>query len=106
MTPNYDAIRVAFATGNPVAARDDLIAAIQEAVEHSQHSGEAVRVIRRYLAAMDAGLSPRTINRVIDLLPAVADKYRDLKTDQLADEFFQLTLADRGVNLPETERKQ
>ena len=46
------------------------------------------------------------INRVIDLLPAVADKYRDLKPDQLADEFFQLTLADRGVNLPETERKQ
>lgn len=53
-----------------------------------------------------AGLSPRTINRVVDLLPAVADKYRDLKPDQLADEFFQLTLADRGVNLPETERKQ
>ena len=53
-----------------------------------------------------AGLSPRTINRVIDLLPAVADKYRDLKPDQLADEFFRLTLADRGVNLPETERKQ
>ena len=43
MTPNYDKIRVAFATGNPVAARDDLIAAIQEAVEHSHHSGEAVR---------------------------------------------------------------
>ena len=55
MTPNYDAIRVAFATGNPVAARDDLIAAIQEAVEHSHHSGEAVRVIRRYLEAMDKG---------------------------------------------------
>lgn len=55
MTPNYDAIRVVFATGNPVAARDDLIAAIQEAVEHSHHSGEAVRVIRRYLEAMDKG---------------------------------------------------
>ena len=55
MTPNYDAIRVAFATGNPVAARDDLIAAIREAVEHSRHSGEAVRVIRRYLEAMDKG---------------------------------------------------
>lgn len=55
MTPNYDAIRVAFATGNPVAARDDLIAAIREAVEHSHHSGEAVRVIRRYLEAMDKG---------------------------------------------------
>lgn len=55
MTPNYDKIRVAFATGNPVAARDDLIAAIRETVEHSHHSGEAVRVIRRYLAAMDAG---------------------------------------------------
>ena len=41
MTPNYDKIRVAFATGLPVAVRDDL-----------------------------------------------------------------LTLADRGVNLPETERKQ
>ena len=55
MTPNYDAIRVAFATGNPVAARDDLIAAIREAVEHSRHSGEAVRAIRRYLEAMDKG---------------------------------------------------
>ena len=37
MTPNYDAIRAA--TGNPVAARDDLIAAIRDAVEHSHHSG-------------------------------------------------------------------
>lgn len=55
MTPNYDAIRVAFATGNPVAARDDLIEAIREAVEHSRHSGEAVRAIRRYLEAMDKG---------------------------------------------------
>ena len=50
MTPNYDAIRVAFATGNPVAARDDLIAAIQEAVEHSHHSGEAVRIPATALA--------------------------------------------------------
>lgn len=59
MTPNYDKIRVAFATGNPVAARDDLIEAIREAVEHSHHSGEAVRVIRRYLAAMNAGKADR-----------------------------------------------
>ena len=86
MTPNYDAIRVAFATGNPVAARDDMIAAIQEAVEHSHHSGEAVRVIRRYLAAMDAGK---------------ADRARSLDFD-----FMEVPLADRGVNLPETERKQ
>ncbi len=54
MTPNYDKIRVAFAIGNPVAARDDLIAAIREAVEHSHHSGETVRAIRRYLAVLDA----------------------------------------------------
>ena len=59
MTPNYDAIRVAFATGNPVAARDDLIEAIREAVEHSRHSGEAVRVIRRYLAAAEKGKADR-----------------------------------------------
>lgn len=55
MTPNYDKVRVAFATGNPVAARDDLIAAIREAVEHSHHSGEAVRVIRLCLETMDKG---------------------------------------------------
>lgn len=68
MTPNYDKIRVAFATGNPVAARDDLIAAIQEAVEHSHHSGEAVRVIRRYLAAMDdMYLFKSAENQVADL---------------------------------------
>ena len=59
MTPNYDAIRVAFATGNLAAARDDLIEAIGEAVEHSRHSGEAVRVIRRYLAAMEKGKADR-----------------------------------------------
>lgn len=67
MTPNYDAIRVAFATGNPVAARDDLIAAIQEAVEHSHHSGEAVRVIRRCLEAMDKGKQLRIKKLDFDL---------------------------------------
>lgn len=58
------------------------------------------------MAMYQVGLSARTINKVYAMLPVVTDKYRDLKTDQLADEFFQLTLADRGVNLPETERKQ
>lgn len=67
MTPNYDAIRVAFATGNPVAARDDLIEAIREAVEHSHHSGEAVRVIRRYLEAMDKGKQLRMKKLDFDL---------------------------------------
>ncbi len=55
MMPNYDAILTVFATGNPVAARDELIESIQEAVNHSHNSGEAVRVIRRYLEAMDKG---------------------------------------------------
>lgn len=59
MMPNYDAILTVFATGNPVAARDELIESIQEAVNHSHNSGEAVRVIRRYLAAMDAGKADR-----------------------------------------------
>lgn len=67
MTPNYDAIRVAFATGNPVAARDDLIEAIGEAVEHSRHSGEAVRVIWRYLEAMDKGKQLRMKKLDFDL---------------------------------------
>ena len=66
--PNYDKIRVAFATGNPVAARDDLIAAIREAVERSHHSGEAVRVIRRYLAAMDAGKADRARSLDFDFM--------------------------------------
>ena len=55
MMPNYDAILTVFATGNPVAARDELIESIQEAVNHSHNSGEAVLVIRRYLEAMDKG---------------------------------------------------
>lgn len=55
MMPNYDAILTVFATGNPVAARDELIESIQEAVNHSHNSGEAVRVIRRYLETMDKG---------------------------------------------------
>lgn len=67
MTPNYDAIRVAFATGNPVAARDDLIESIQEAVNHSHNSGEAVRVIRRYLEAMDKGKQLRMKKLDFDL---------------------------------------
>ena len=67
MTPNYDAIRMAFATGNPVAARDDLIAAIREAVEHSHHSGETVRAIRRCLEAMDKGKQLRMKKLDFDL---------------------------------------
>ena len=59
MTPNFDKIRVAFATGNPVAARDDLIDAIRDAVEHSHRSGETVRVIRRYLTAAEKGKADR-----------------------------------------------
>ena len=58
---------MAFATGNPVAARDDLIEAIQEAVEHSHHSGKAVRVIRRYLEAMDKGKQLRMKKLDFDL---------------------------------------
>lgn len=51
------------------------------------------------------GLSPRTMRRVQDALPAVQDKYLEYRADQLADEWARLTLQDIGVDTPETTEK-
>lgn len=95
-------------------ARMHLTGPMKKVIE--EYANEIVEQRQKYIATRaqyqwamamyQVGLSARTINKVYAMLPVVTDKYRDLKTDQLADEFFQLTLADRGVNLPETERKQ
>lgn len=56
------------------------------------------------LAMLQAGLSPRTVRRVIKLLPAVEEKYREYQTEKLGDLFCQQTLEEQGVTLPMTRR--
>lgn len=58
------------------------------------------------LACFQVGLSARTVRRIVDVFPAVADKYEEYKTEQLADDFARFTLQHHGVDMPETEHKQ
>lgn len=56
------------------------------------------------MAMLQAGLSPRTVRRVMDHLPAVAQKYMEYQTEKLGDLFMRSVLADAGVEMPETEK--
>lgn len=55
------------------------------------------------LAMLQAGLSPRTVKRVMDLLPMVGERYAEYQAQQLGDAFMQAMLGDAGVDMPETE---
>lgn len=56
------------------------------------------------MAMLQAGLRPRTVRRVMDHLPAVAQKYMEYQTEKLGDLFMRSVLADAGVEMPETEK--
>lgn len=58
------------------------------------------------LACMQAGLSARTMRRIINELPAVTAAYAEYKTEKLGDDFARFTLQHKGVDVPETENKQ
>lgn len=58
------------------------------------------------LACLQAGLSPRTIRRIMQYLPAVSEKYADYKSEALGDLYARLTLASAGLELPETTHQQ
>lgn len=55
------------------------------------------------LAMLQAGLSPKTVQRVIDLLPMVGERYAEFQAKQLGDVFMQAMLGDAGVKVPETK---
>lgn len=58
------------------------------------------------IAMLQAGLSPRTVNRVAKQFPALMEKYKEYAAEQLADEWARITLQDAGCNVPETQNKQ
>lgn len=55
------------------------------------------------LAMLQAGLSPKTVQRVINLLPMVSERYAEFQTSQLGDEFMQAVLGDAGIEVPKTK---
>lgn len=56
------------------------------------------------LAMLQVGLSPKTVRRVMEALPAVAEKYMDYQTEKLGDLFMRTVLGDAGLDMPETDR--
>ena len=55
-----------------------------------------------FVAMLDAGLSPRTINRVINCLGPVKERYGQYREDECADYAFCHALQDRGINVEMT----
>ena len=58
------------------------------------------------MAMLQAGLSPRTVEKVRNYLPIVAEKYKDYQTAQLGDLFMQRTLESAGVKMPLTGKEK
>ena len=54
------------------------------------------------VAMLDTGLSPRTINRVIQNLPAVKERYGHYREDECADYAFCKALQERGIKVEMT----
>lgn len=66
---------------------------------------EAIAIRSQYLifvAMLECGLSPKTVNRVAGMLSLVKDKYAHYNEDQLADYVFYQHLQDHGVNVKKT----
>lgn len=57
------------------------------------------------LSMYQAGLSPKTMVRVQNAVPAVTEKFMEYRVEQLADEWARVTLQDIGVETPETKEK-
>lgn len=59
-----------------------------------------------FACMLEIGLSPRTVNRIIAMYPAMCDKYAEYKTEQIADYFFHDYLTKAGVNVEKVEEEQ
>ena len=58
------------------------------------------------IAMMQAGLSPKTINRVSGILPIVCAKFDEYKRAGLADEWMKAQLAGKDIPLPEPKESE
>lgn len=56
-----------------------------------------------FITMLRAGLSPRTVNRVVGLMPDTTEAYAEYRTDQLADYVFCTKLQEAGVQVEMTE---
>lgn len=55
------------------------------------------------IAMHHAGLSSKTINKVLKLVPNVTEIYSDMRTDELADFAFCSKLQEQGIEVEMTE---
>lgn len=58
------------------------------------------------IAMIQAGLSPKTINRVSAILPAVCARFDEYKRAGLADEWMKAQLEGKDIPLPEPKDSQ
>lgn len=79
--------------------------AVDTATRLADEQKEAIAIRSQYLifvAMLECGLSPKTVNRVAAMLSLVKDKYAHYNEDQLADYVFYQHLQDHGVNVKKT----
>lgn len=59
-----------------------------------------------FVSMLECGLSPKTVNRVLGMLPTVKEKYAHYNIDDLADYVFYQHLTERGVNVKKTSTEE
>ena len=82
---------------------------MKTAMEAADKQAEDIAARAGYIwciAALNAGISPRTLNRINKMVPEVAEKYMEYRTDELADYVCYTKLNEAGVTsarMTETE---
>lgn len=74
--------------------------AVRTATRLADQQKEAIAIRSQYLvfvAMLECGLSPKTVNRVAAMLSLVKDKYAHYQEDDLADYVFYQHLQDHGL---------
>lgn len=86
--------------------REGLKKEMQAIVDKGQEDAGARLQHLWVIAMMQAGLSPKTINRVSEILPIVCAKFDEYKRAGLADEWMKAQLAGKDIPLPEPKESE
>lgn len=86
--------------------REGLKKEMQAIVDKGQEDAGARLQHLWVIAMMQAGLSPKTINRVSGILPIVCAKFDEYKRAGLADEWMKAQLAGKDIPLPEPKESE
>ena len=86
--------------------RGELKKEMQKIVDKGQEDAGARLQHLWVIAMMQAGLSPRTINRVSATLPMVCARFEEYKRAGLADEWMKAQLAGKDIPLPEPKESE